>query len=288
MGTLPAANDDGAMPLLRGLMSLVLGALGVVALVLLATFLFQDRLIYFPDRTRPDPVRAGLHGVVEGHVTTEDGLRLLTWTVPPADGTRPVLLYLHGNGGSLLHRAARLARFAELGWGVVMLEWRGYGGNPGAPGEAGLLKDARAALAAMQVAGVPADRTVLWGESLGTGIAIALAAEQPQAVAAVLLESPYTSMLALARLHYPWLPSRWLLRDRYDSLGRIGAVAAPVLIMTGGADRLVPPAMGDELAAAARAPVERWNVAGAGHNDLGAAGAIDAAAAFLERRLVPR
>ncbi len=273
---------------LRRLMTLALGALATLALILLAVFLFQDRLIYFPDRARPDPVRAGLHGIVEGHVTTEDGLRLLTWTVPPADANRPVLLYLHGNGGNLLHRATRLARFAQLGWGVVMLEWRGYGGNPGAPGEAGLLKDARAALAAMQAAGVPADRTVLWGESLGTGIAIALAAEQPQAIAAVLLESPYTSMLALARLHYPLLPSRWLLRDRYDSLGRIGDVAAPMLIMTGEADRLVPPGMADELAAAARAPVERWSVPGAGHNDLGEAGAIEAAAAFLDRRLARR
>lgn len=269
-------------------MSLALGALAVAALFLLAVYLFQDRLIYFPDRTRPEAARTGLPGIAEGEVTTEDGLRLLTWTVPPADGTRPVLLYLHGNGGNLLYRAARLARFAELGWGVVMVEWRGYGGNPGAPGEAGLLKDARAALAAMQAAGVPAARTVLWGESLGTGLAIALAAEQPHGVAAVLLESPYTSMLALARLHHPYLPSRWLLRDRYDSLGRIGAVAAPMLIMTGGADRLVPPEMGDTLAAAARAPVERWNAPGAGHNDLREAGAIEAAAAFLDRRLPRR
>lgn len=266
-------------------MGLILGAAAVPALLLLAVFLFQHRLMYFPDRARPDPVLAGLHGVIEGHVTTEDGLRLLTWTVPPAGDDKPVLLYLHGNGGNLLHRAPRIQRFAALGWGVVMLEWRGYGGNPGNPSEAGLLRDARAALAAIAEAGIPAGRTVFWGESLGTGIAVALAAERPQAVAAVLLESPYTSMLALAQQHYRWLPARWLLRDRYDSLARIGGIAAPILIMTGGRDQLVPPGMGDALAAAARAPVERWTAPDAGHNELGPAGAVAAAAEFLGRRL---
>ncbi|MBR0666166.1 alpha/beta hydrolase [Roseomonas hellenica] len=266
-------------------MGLLLAAVAAAALLLLVVFLFQHRLMYFPDRTRPDPVLAGLHGVIEGHVTAEDGLRLLTWTVPPAGDDKPVLLYLHGNGGNLLHRAPRIQRFAALGWGVVMLEWRGYGGNPGSPSEPGLLRDARAALAAIAEAGIPASRIVLWGESLGTGIAVALAAERPDAVAAVLLESPYTSMLALAARHYRWLPARWLLRDRYDSLARIGGITAPILIMTGGRDWLVPPAMGDALAAAARAPVERWNAPEAGHNDLGAAGAVEAAAEFLGRHL---
>jgi hypothetical protein len=267
---------------------LILGVAAIPALLLLAVFLFQHRLMYFPDPARPDPVLAGLHGVIEGRVTTEDGLSLLTWTVPPAGDDKPVLLYLHGNGGNLLNRAGRIQQFAALGWGVVMLEWRGYGGNPGKPGEQGLLRDGRAALAAIAAAGIPAGRIVLWGESLGAGIAVALAAEQPAAIAAVLLESPYTSMLALAGLHYPWLPARWLLRDRYDSLARIGGIAAPILIMTGGRDRLVPPAMGDALAAAARAPVERWTASEAGHNDLGEAGAVTAAAAFLERRLAQR
>lgn len=266
-------------------MTFLTAALVIVAAFLLAVFLLQDRLIYFPDRARPDPALAGLHGVIAGHVTTGDGLRLLTWTAPPADDNRPVLLYLHGNGGNLAYRAGRLARFAERGWGVVMLEWRGYGGNPGRPREAGLISDARAALAAIHAAGIGAERIVLWGESLGTGVAVALAAEQPRAIAAVILESPYTSLLALGRLHYPWLPSRWLLRDRYDSLSRIGAIEVPILIMSGGRDRLVPPEMGETLAAAARAPVERWLAPEAGHNDLVEAGAIEAAARFLARYL---
>jgi hypothetical protein len=196
-----------------------------------------------------------------------------------------VLLYLHGNGGHVAYRAERAHRFARLGWGALFVQWRGYGGNPGAPSEDGLAEDARAGLRALQEAGVAPSRIVLWGESLGTGPAIRLAAEDPAAVAAVILESPYTSLLALARLHYPLLPANLLLRDRYDSLSRIGAVAAPILILQGGRDTLVPPALGRELAAAARAPVELWEAPGAGHNDLGPAGAVEEAARFLARRL---
>jgi fermentation-respiration switch protein FrsA (DUF1100 family) len=140
----------------------------------------------------------------------------------------------------------------------------------------------------LQEAGVPAARIVLWGESLGTGLAIRLAAEQPRAVAAVILESPYTSLLALARQHYPVLPSTLLLRDRYDSLALMPQVEAPVLILQGAHDTLVPPAMGREIAAAARAPVQLWEAQFAGHNELGQVGAFEEAARFLSQHLPGR
>jgi hypothetical protein len=254
----------------------ILGGLGG------ALYAFQDRLIYFPDPSPPPPPAAlGLQGVREIRLRTEDGLDILGWRVEGRAGA-PVLLYLHGNGGSLLHRAPRVQRFQRLGWGALFVEWRGYGGNPGTPGEDGFMHDARAGLAALRAEGVPASRTVFWGESLGTGIAVRLAAEQPEAVAALILESPYTSLRDLARRHYPILPAGLLLRDRYDSLSRIGAVRAPILILQGGRDTLVPPAMGRALAdAAVRAEV--WEAPDAGHNELGAAGGVEAAAAFLAR-----
>jgi hypothetical protein len=140
----------------------------------------------------------------------------------------------------------------------------------------------------LQEAGVPAARIVLWGESLGTGLAIRLAAEQPRAVAAVILESPYTSLLALGRMHYPLLPSNLLLRDRYDSLALMPQVEAPVLILQGARDTLVPPAMGREIAAAASAPVQLWEAPLAGHNELGQAGAFEEAARFLSQHLPGR
>jgi fermentation-respiration switch protein FrsA (DUF1100 family) len=254
----------------------LLGGLGA------ALYAFQDRLIYFPDPTPPPPpALIGLPQVTETRLRTADGLDILAWNLPPARPDAPVLLYLHGNGGHIGYRAERAHRFARLGWGALFVQWRGYGGNPGAPSEAGLTEDARAGLRALQEAGVAPSRIVLWGESLGTGLAIRLAAEQPRAMAAVILESPYTSLLALGRLHYPLLPAGLLLRDRYDSLALMPRVEAPVLILQGARDTLVPPAMGREIAAAARAPVTLWEAPNAGHNDLGPAGGIEEAARFL-------
>jgi len=251
-----------------------------------ALWALQDRLIYFPDVTPPPPpAMLGLREVRETRLRTDDGLDLLAWSLPAATETSPVVLYLHGNGGHIGYRAERVRRFAQLGWGALLVEWRGYGGNAGSPSEDGLTQDGRAGLRALQDSGVAASRIVLWGESLGTGIAVRLAAEQPDAVGAVILESPYTSLLDLAKRHYPLLPSNLMLRDRYDSLSRIGAVRVPILILQGGRDQLVPPEMGRRLDAAATAPVELWESPMAGHDDIAAWGGIEAAAEFLGRRL---
>ena len=145
----------------------------------------QRHLLYLPDTSRPL-----LPGAVAAaralSVHTEDGLDLLAWLTPPADDAQPVVLYLHGNGGNIGHRASRFARLSRLGWGVLLLEYRGYGGNAGAPTEAGIHADARAGYAALRGFGVPAQRIVLWGESLGTGVAVRLATEVD--VGAVVLE----------------------------------------------------------------------------------------------------
>ena len=261
----------------------------LLALGLGAVRLLQDHLIYVPDRSPPRLEGPGLERVRAGSVTTADGLRLLTWGMGPLRADAPVILYLHGNGGNLGDRRRRLARFAGLGWAALMVEWRGYGGNPGRPSEVGLLRDARAALAALQAEGHGQGRIVVWGESLGTAVAVALAAEQPDAIGALVLELPFTSLADLAALHFPWVPApRRLLRDRFDSRAAIARVAAPVLILAGGQDQLTPPAMAEALAAAVTAPVEYWVAQGAGHEDLAAAGGFDVVTAFLARRLALR
>jgi len=255
---------------------------GLVAVVL---FLMQRRILYHPDNTPPDLARAGIPNLRAIAVPTPDGLSLLAWYMPPATGDGLVVLHLHGNAGNIGHRAYRLGPLSGLGWGALLLEYRGFGGNLGTPSEAGLLIDARAALAALRRMGIPSGRILLWGESLGSGLAVRLAAEQP--VAAVLLEAPYTSITDLARARFPFVPVRWLLLDRFDSLAAVGGVRAPLLVMHGERDRIVPAAMGRALYAAAPEPKALWIAPDAGHIDLIEAGAIAAAHDFVSRHAAP-
>ena len=270
-------------------MGVVRIGLAVVAVLYVAIaaglYLAQRRILFRPGDGRPDLARAGLPGVRETAVRTEDGLDLLAWYRPPASPGDFVVLYLHGNGGNLGHRAVRIAGLAEHGWGTLMIEYRGYGGNPGRPSEDGLALDARAGLAALRSMGFPDERILVWGESLGTGVAVRLASENT--VAAVLLESPFTSIAGIASARYWFMPVRRLLLDHFDSLGRIGRVAAPVLVMHGSIDRIVPVAMGREIYEAARPPKELWLAEGADHEELAEAGAIAAAGAFVRRVLGP-
>ena len=204
----------------------VAGYLTVVA----GLYLCQRQLLYHPDRARPVLGTLARLGVREVAVPTADGLSLLAWYLP-ATGERPVLVYFHGNGGHIGYRADRIERFAREGYGALMLEYRGYGGNPGMPSEAGLFEDAAAALRFVAAQGAPGHRIVLYGESLGTGVTVHVATSH--AVGAVVLESPYTSIAAAAQYHYPFIPAAWLVSDRYDSLSRIGQVRAPVLMLHG-------------------------------------------------------
>jgi len=270
-------------------MRIVLWCAGIAALlyivVLTGLFVFQRRLLFIPDTAHPDPIRAGLPDADVLRIPTDDGLTLTAWHFPPAAPDGFTVLLMHGNAGNIGHRADRARRMRAVGWGVLLLEYRGYGGNPGSPTEGGLIRDARAGLAALRRLGVSPDRILLWGESLGTGLAVWLGSENP--VAAVLLEAPYTSITDAAQRQYPFVPVRPLLKDKFDSLSRIGRVRAPILVMQGARDRLVPPAMGRALIAAATAPTELWVAPEAGHEDLGPFGAVEAAAGFVAR-FVPR
>jgi fermentation-respiration switch protein FrsA (DUF1100 family) len=265
--------------------SIGIGVAAVVyGLIAAALFLLQRRILFLPDKSHPDLDRVLLPGVRETTVTTADGLTLLAWYLPPARDDGFVVLYLHGNAGHIGHRAYRLGPMRQPGWGVLLLEYRGYGGNPGSPSEAGLLNDARAGLASLRAMGVAPGRVLLWGESLGSGLAVFLAAEQT--VAAVLLEAPYTSISDMARRRYWFVPVNWLLRDRFESSRAIGGVRAPVLVMHGARDTIIPVAMGRAMYDAAPEPKQLWISPAAGHLDLVEHGAVEAAADFV-RELKP-
>ena len=257
-------------------------ALGAYATMVGGLFLFQRQLLYFPDRTRPELAGLASIGVREVKLSTDDGLSLLSWYLPARAG-RPVITYFHGNGGHIGYRSERLMRFAREGYGVLMAEYRGYGGNPGSPSETGFYSDGRAALAFLQHEGVAANRIVLYGESLGSGVAVALAAEHQ--VAAVILEAPPTSVAEVAQCHYPFVPASRMVLDRFDLVARIGRVRAPILVLHGERDRVVPIRYGRALFDAAPEPKEGWFAPEAGHEDLARHGALDVAVAFIERRL---
>ncbi len=226
--------------------------------------------------------RVGVASLREVTLATADGLRLLAWYVPPPPD-RPVLAYFHGNGGNLSNRAARVRMFAAARHGLLMVEYRGYGGNAGHPGETGFASDARAAMEFLAAQGFGADRLVVYGESIGTGVATRVAGEQ--AVAALVLESPYTSITALAGRRYFFLPVRWLVRDPFDSLSRIGRVQAPILMLQGDRDTIVPPGLGRELFEAAPEPKQIWSAPDGGHENLMDVGAGQVVIDFIDRWL---
>jgi fermentation-respiration switch protein FrsA (DUF1100 family) len=245
-------------------------------------YLFQRHLLYFPDRTRPELFGLEQLGVREVMLETEDGLSLLSWYLTPRPG-RPVVAYFHGNGGHIGYRAERLLRFAREDFGVLMVEYRGYGSNPGTPSETGFYTDGRTALAFLDREGVAHNRLVLYGESLGSGVAVALAAENQ--VAAVILEAPFTSVAEVAQSHFPFVPAARMVTDRFDSLSRIGRVKAPILVLHGERDRVVPIRYGRTLLDAAPEPKEGWFAPEGGHEDLARYGSLDVVVAFIERRL---
>lgn len=233
--------------------------------ILLAAYLGQRRLMYFPDRARTLPAEAGLPGVEERVLDTPDGARVIAWHGKAQSG-QPTILYFHGNAGSLAARAPRIERFMAEGWGVFMLSYRGYSGGTGSPSEAANVADARLAYDALVASGVAPQSIVIYGESLGTGIAARIAAERP--AAGLILDAPYTSIVELAKSAYRYLPVDTFLKDRYETGAIIGKVRMPLLIMHGERDAVIPVAMGRALAKLANEPKRIATFPNAGHMDI--------------------
>ena len=251
----------------------VLGYAGLLGLM----YIFQRALMYFPDPRRTAPAFIGLPQADEVVLTSADGERLIAWHVPP-QGPRPVVIYFHGNAGALDLRAGRFKWLTADGIGLVALSYRGYGGSTGTPSETGLVNDAVAAYD-FAAARYPAKRIVLWGESLGTGVAIALAAERK--VGGIILDAPFTSLADVGAAAYPFVPVRWLIKDPFRSDERIARVRAPLLALHGELDRIVPITLGERLFSLAGEPKRMVRFPQGGHVNLDDYGAEKAVKVFL-------
>ncbi|MFY9808022.1 MAG: alpha/beta fold hydrolase [Pseudonocardiaceae bacterium] len=258
----------------------------VLVAMLTAVWLLQRRLIYFPDAAVP-AAGSVLPGAQEITLRTDDGLALGAWHVAPTRADLGItVLVMPGNAGSRAARAPLARRLAAKGFAVLLLDYRGYGGNPGSPSEGGLIKDARAARAYLVGHDVPAQRLIYFGESLGTAVATRLAAEQPPG--GLVLRSPFADLAAVGSRHYRLLPVRLLLRDRFPVTELIGQVRAPTAVVYGSADTIVPPEQSAAVAAAAGGSVRVIEVVGADHNDAALLEGNELVAAVFDLALIVR
>lgn len=250
--------------LVRGLWGMALVTASVTAIL----WAMQRQLIYFPDEDVVPPAGEVLDGARDVTLHTEDGLRLGAWFVPAhgrSSSTTMAVLVAPGNGGNRLGRAGLADELSQRGLAVLLMDYRGYGGNPGSPSERGLVADALAATDALQRLGYPPGRTIYLGESLGAGVVAALQARRPPA--GMVLRSPFTELAEVGAHHYPFLPVRALLRDRFPVVEHVSSSEVPVSVVYAARDSVVPSALSARVADSAKSLVERIVIPGADHND---------------------
>jgi uncharacterized protein len=263
----------------RDVVTLVVWLVAIYAAICGAAYFGNRVFMYFPDPTRVAPMEVGLNGVKEIEIAVAEGVTLITWHAPAKDD-KPTILYFHGNAANAANRAPRIELIRENGFGVLYVNNRGYGGSGGRPTEEDNVADAIAACDYLIGLGVPAGKIVAYGESLGSGQAVRLAPARP--VVAVVLEAPLTSTVDVARRTYFWLPLGLLITDKYNNERNIRSVAAPVLILHGEQDKVIPIEMGLRVYRAANEPKRIKLFSRGTHDDLFDHGAWEETRAFVE------
>lgn len=221
----------------------MLRLLGILLFVYLlvgaAIYLLQRKMMYFPEKTPLMPQAFGLTGFEKVTFTTQDHITV-TGFYHPAAGDKKTIVYFHGNAGHIGYRAPKLAALAKRGFGVMSVSYRGYGDSEGSPSEAGIYHDARASIDyLLGMKNLSQEQLIFYGESLGTGVAVQMATEYEPAL--IVLEAPYTSVLARAQEIYRIFPARLILKDRFDSLSKLPKLKAPLLVFQGERDTIIPP-----------------------------------------------
>ena len=253
----------------RRVLSWILAAIAAYVVVVLAFWITQERLIYFPGPRPGRPPASRIAELSEEWIDASDGVRLHAWLVRPrANGAvSGAILVCHGNAGNIELRLPLAEAFAGMGLATLLFDYRGYGASTGKPSEKGTYLDAEAAFDRLRCEpGIPAERIAAWGESLGGAIAIELGLRRK--LAAVVVEDTFTSMAEVGADLYPWLPVRLLLRARYDSIGKVGRLECPILVIHSPEDDVVPFDEGRRLFEAAREP-KRFLSTGGLHEETG-------------------
>jgi len=260
-------------------LTLILWLVAAYAAICVAAYFGNRAFMYFPNPKRVAPVEAGLNDFREIDIVVADGTTLIAWHAPAKDD-EPTILYFHGNGANAASRAPKIQKIQEQGFGVFYLNNRGYGGSGGRPTEKDSVADAIAAYHHLIGLGVPAGKIVAYGESLGSGQAVRLGAARP--VAAVVLEAPLTSTIDVARSTYFWLPLGLLITDKYNNERNIRLVKAPVLVLHGEQDGVIPVEMGRRVYGAANQPKRIELFPQGTHDDLFDQGAWEKTQAFVD------
>ena len=239
----------------------------LVGILLAVMWAFQRSLIYFPSQGPVPQAHEVFDGARDVTLETSDGLHLGAWFVPARASTNGItVLVANGNSGDRSMRAPLAQSLADEGFGVLLFDYRGFGGNPGQPSEEGLARDARAAYGFLIEQGIRAERLLFYGESLGAAVVSELATEHRPA--GIVLRSPFTDLAAVGQVHYPYLPVRALLRDRYPVVDHIRRVNVLMTVIYGTRDSIVPPEQSRAVAQAAGEGTTVVEVEGAGHNDV--------------------
>jgi hypothetical protein len=272
-------------PVLReAIVGSVLGFVAAMAAVYLAALGYlwatQRSHVFRPGIGPLDLINSAVASYMrEQAIRTSDGLDLMSWYAPAKPGRRTIV-YFHGNAGTLGDRHERVLAYLEHGYGVLLVGYRGYGGNPGQPTEAGLYQDGRAHLDWLASQGLKPDDLVLYGESLGAAVATQLATERK--AAALVLEAPFASVLLSARARYPLFAFDWLIKDKFANVEKIDRINMPLFVIHGARDRVTPQRFGRMVFERAREPKAASWPAAATHNDLLQFGMIEAVTRFLD------
>lgn len=260
-------------------LALIIAAVWVV--IALAFYICQPLFIFRPKSERTDPASLGLDHMTEHEIDTPDGQKLVAWFAP-AEAGKPTILYFHGNSGDLSQRRERIHRYTRKGYGLLMPSYRGYSGSTGKPSEAWLICDGLTAYDYLRNLGVESSSIVVYGESIGTGVATPVAVSRD--VAALMLEAPFTSVVDVAAKKYPMFPVRTFIEHRFESLKVINRLRAPLFVIHGAKDKVIPVELGKELFEAAPKDKEMVVIEDAGHQYLYRLGGWKHICDFLERK----